>query len=237
LKKKFIDGNNLKKNVINHMPCLSKFTFNIRSYLNNCNQIDLPVNEDVKKTFNDFKTNHIISYTDYFPSQRSGSSSIFTYPYTLKTYNDITNNFPGVLCKSVRKITLSDEHPFEHEFFLRISQSFPFVEQLTLYNTKGQKNKLDNQDLSIVKFHHLLYITLIDDAHDDYIEQFLDNTKTFLSNNVHLNVKLEQLEVVTHHFTRDSTRINCQKLKSLNVFSCNGLSASARKYFPHTYIY
>ena len=31
VRKTFIDGNDLKKNIINHMPRLNKFTFNIRS--------------------------------------------------------------------------------------------------------------------------------------------------------------------------------------------------------------
>jgi hypothetical protein len=241
VEKTFIDGNNLNKNILNHMIQLRKFTFNIRSYLNVRNESDLPTNEDLKYTFSHFKNNQIISYIDYFPIKRECWCSIYTYPYTRETYGYVTNNFPGVLCKSVRKITLYDEqNPFEYEFFLRISQSFPFVEELSLRNSKPQKNKLsnesnkDNQDLSIIKFHHLTYITLYE-AHDDYIELFLDHTKISLSNNVHLNVELEPLIRVTYYFTRNTTRINCEKLKSLYL---NGyvFPKYARNYFPHTKI-
>ncbi|CAF3030763.1 unnamed protein product [Rotaria sp. Silwood2] len=240
MKETFIDGNNLKKNIINHMPRLNKFTFNIRSYLDNRNQNDLPTTEDIKHTFSDIKNNQIISYVDYFQSRRSGWCSIYTYPYILKSYGYVTNNFPGVLCKSVREIELYDEHPFEYKFFLRTSQLFPFVEELSLSNSKPQKNKLcresnkDNQHLSIIKFHHLTNLTLYG-AHDDYIEQFLDDTKTSLSNNVHLNVEFEPLKRVTYHFTRNATRINCQKLKSLWL-NGYGLPKYAKNNFPHTKI-
>ncbi|CAF4588253.1 unnamed protein product, partial [Rotaria sp. Silwood2] len=54
-------------------------------------------------------------------------------------------------------VSLHDERPFEHEFFLRIAQSFPFMKELTLINKKPQKNKLnnENQDLLIIKYPHL----------------------------------------------------------------------------------
>jgi hypothetical protein len=235
MKKTFIDGNNLNKNIVNHMTQLRKFTFDMRSYLDGCNESDLPTNEDLKYTFRNFKNNQIISSIDYFPYRRSAWCTIYTYPYTRKTYY-VTNHFPGVLCKSVREITLSDEqHPFEYEFFLRISQSFPLVEKLSLINSKPQLSKESNKDLSIIKFDHLTNITLYG-AHDDYIELFLDHTKTSLSNNVHLNVEFEPLKRVTYHFTRNTTRINCEKLKSLHLNSY-GLSKYARNYFPHTKIY
>jgi hypothetical protein len=108
------------------------------------------------------------------------------------------------------------------------------VEKLSLYNSKPQLSKESNKDLSIIKFDHLTDITLYG-AHDDYIELFLDHTKTSLSNNVHLNVEFEPLKRVTYHFTRDTTRINCEKLKSLHL-NDYGLPKYARNYFPHTEI-
>ncbi|CAF2544542.1 unnamed protein product [Rotaria sp. Silwood2] len=66
---------------------------------------------------------------------------IYSYPYTLKYYDDITNNFPGGILIYVRKVSLFDERPFEHEFFLRIQKSFPFMEELTVRNEKRQINK------------------------------------------------------------------------------------------------
>ncbi|CAF3738425.1 unnamed protein product [Rotaria sordida] len=150
----------------------------------------------------------------------------------------VTNNFPGGLFKCVREITLEDEHPFEHEFFLRIAQSFPFIKVLSIRNSEPQNNKLckesmnDNEIFSIIKYPDLTNITFYY-AHDDYIEEFLIHTKICLPDNaVHLNIHLEQLKRVTYNFTRDATRINCVKLRYLCL---NGrrLPEYAKDYFPN----
>ena len=60
-----------------------------------------------------------------------------------------------------QQIELFDERPFEHEFFIKISQSFPFLKELTIINRKPQKDKQctkfedDNRDLSIIEYFHL----------------------------------------------------------------------------------
>jgi hypothetical protein len=68
--KTFIDGNDLKLNIINHMPLLNKFTFNIRSTTHFYNQINLPSNEYIQQTFKDFENQQIISSIDYFPDEK-----------------------------------------------------------------------------------------------------------------------------------------------------------------------
>ncbi|CAF1603101.1 unnamed protein product [Rotaria sp. Silwood1] len=70
-----------------------------------------------------------------------GHCRIYSYSYKWKYYDDITNNFPGGIFKYVRKVSLFDERPSEHELFLRIAQSFPFMEELTVRNQKRQINK------------------------------------------------------------------------------------------------
>ncbi|CAF2565517.1 unnamed protein product [Rotaria sp. Silwood2] len=45
--KGFINGIDLKENIINYMPRLNKFTFNIRLFNRLPNQINLPSNEDI----------------------------------------------------------------------------------------------------------------------------------------------------------------------------------------------
>jgi hypothetical protein len=76
-----IDGNSLKKNIINHMPKLNKFTFNIRSTVRLDNQINLLSNEDIQYTFNDFRNNQIISWVDYF-SEINKVNVIFIHIHT-----------------------------------------------------------------------------------------------------------------------------------------------------------
>ncbi|CAF1127810.1 unnamed protein product [Rotaria sordida] len=192
--KGFIDGNDLKENIINYMPRLNKFTFNICLFNRTSNQINLRSNEDIQRTFKDFKNNQIISCADYFQEKKYSYCHIYSYPYRMKYYDNITNNFPGGLFKYVHKVSLYDEHPFEHEFFLQIAQSFPFMKELTVNNCKPQKNKLynDNKDFSIIEYPYLTSLSLIE-VHDDYIEQFLLDMKMCLPYNVHLYIFLSLL--------------------------------------------
>ncbi|CAF1365554.1 unnamed protein product [Rotaria sp. Silwood1] len=60
----------------------------------------------------------------------------------------------GGIFKYVCTASLLDECSFEHEFFLRIAQSFPFMEELTVRNQKRQINKTfrKSKNLSIIKY-------------------------------------------------------------------------------------
>ncbi|CAF1534636.1 unnamed protein product, partial [Rotaria sp. Silwood1] len=233
----FIDGNNLK-NIINHMSKLNKFTFNIHSSIYLDNQIDLPSNENIQNTLKNLTSNKIISCVDYFSEAGKGECLIYSSPYTLKEYNNITNNFQGGLFECVREISLFDERPFEHEFFLLVAQSFPLIKKLTLNNLKPQKNKQctkskdDKQDFSIIIYPHLTYLNL-NEIHEDYIEQFLDDTKTYLPNNMNLATNHELLEKVTHNFKRDTTKINCSRINYLYDSTVLSLPKHLKHYFLH----
>ncbi|CAF4451789.1 unnamed protein product [Rotaria socialis] len=79
----------------------------------------------------------------------------------MKHYEPVTNNFPDGLYPYVRVVSLHDEYPFEHEFFSRIVQSFPFMQKLSIANRHGQNHKQsyklmnDHQNLSIIKYNCL----------------------------------------------------------------------------------
>ncbi|CAF3417392.1 unnamed protein product [Rotaria sp. Silwood2] len=237
----FVDGHDLKKNIINKLLRLKKIQFYIRSTIGFLNQINLPSNEDIQYTFEDFHDNHIISYVDYFSDTQQGRCHIYSYPYTLCEYYKITNNFPGGLFKCVSKISLYDERPFQHEFFLRIAQSFPFVKKLSLENLKPQNNKKSensedhHQILPIIEYPHLTTLDLTE-AHLDYIELFLLNTKMRLSNNVYLVVIYQALRKVTEKFKRNATRINGEKLHRLSLLGKYRIPKYVKEYFPHTEI-
>ncbi|CAF1272668.1 unnamed protein product [Rotaria sordida] len=238
IKNTFVDGNDLKKNIINKMSRLNKFHFNIRSTIDLHNQINLPSNEDIQYTFKDICDNHIISCVNYFSETQQGQCHIYSYPYTLNNYYKITNNFPGGLIKCVSKISLYDERPFEHEFFLRIAQSFPLVKDLTLVNMKPQNGKQtdDNQNLPVIEYPHLTTLDLTK-SHLDYIEQFLLDTKTILSSNVDLSVVYQALRKVTQKFKSNATRINCSKLSCLDIVGKYRIPKYVHEYFPHTEIF
>ncbi|CAF3334282.1 unnamed protein product [Rotaria sp. Silwood2] len=223
------------------MPLLNTLTFNIHSSIYFNNQIDLISNEDIQKTFKNFKQNEIISCVDYFPKAKKCQCHIYSHPYKLKHYYNITNNFPGGIFEYVREISLFDERPFKHEFFLQISQSFPLLKKLTVINVKQQNNKHSRiskngkENLSIIKYPHLteLDLTLV---HKDYIRQFLLDTKTCLPNNVYLLIDYRLTKKITRNFTRNTTRTNCAKLGYVFFSRRLEFPEHLKDYFPYTEI-
>ncbi|CAF2344402.1 unnamed protein product [Rotaria sp. Silwood2] len=202
--KSFIDGNDLKANIINHLPRLKTFAFNICSFIDHYNQIDILTNEDIQNTFRGFPNNQIISCVNDFPDKS--------------------------------EVSLFDEHPFEHKFFLRIQKLFPLMEDLIVTNRKTQYEKSNNgnQDLPLIHYHHLACLDLTE-VHDDYIEQFLLATKISLPFNLGLHVDYQSIRRVTHDFKKIGARINCSKINCL--YSIDLISRSSKhfkKYFLST---
>ncbi|CAF1219115.1 unnamed protein product [Adineta steineri] len=236
-----IDGNYLKTSIINQLPRLNQFGFYILSSMFNKNQANFMSREDMQRTFINFPNNNITYYGDYFPKRKRCQCHIYTYPYKMKYYSNITNNFPGGLFESVRVVSLFDEHPFEHEFLRRIVHSFPFMEVLSLTNHQSQNHKQpsesnnDNRNLSVIQYYSLYELHLID-VHDDYLEEFLLDTQTYLQNNLILYLNYESLKRVTHNFTRDATRFNCTRIKKLNLCNEKNRSISVQEYFSHAEI-
>jgi hypothetical protein len=241
-KQTFVDGTDLKKNILHYMSQLKKFSFRIRSNIYLDNEINFPSNNDIQNTFKDFKDNQIISYVDCFSKSNNVECHIYSYPYRNKKYGRISNNLPCKSFEYVREISLFDEHPFEHEFFLRIAQAFPNVKILTLNNEQPQKNKQHSQsknvhhDSSITGYLHLTELNL-HEAHDDYIEEFLIDSKTCLPSTVDLIVEYEAMKRVTENFTRNTTRINCSKLICLTLVGDVPTSAYLKEYFPRAKIF
>ncbi|CAF1942033.1 unnamed protein product [Rotaria magnacalcarata] len=169
-------------------------------------------------TYKNFKNSKIISYIDGFPQLNQFHCHIYSYsyPYSLTHYNYITNNFRGGLFKHDCKISLVDERPFEHEFFLQIAKSFPFVRELRIHNLEPLNN--DKQQCSIIEYPHLTKLVLIQNHnHENYLEQFLNSSKMYLSNNIYLIADYDCLQRVTDNFTSDTTRMNSAKTKYLNL--------------------
>ncbi|CAF1562711.1 unnamed protein product [Rotaria magnacalcarata] len=204
--KEFIDGNDLKENIFNYMTQLNNFTFNISAIKRSPHLMNLPSNEYIQHTFKDFKYNQISSCIGYFKGKGYSYSHIYSYPYRMDYYLNITYNFPSGLFQYVRRVSLYDEQPFEYKFFLQIAQSFPFMKDMSIINDKPQRNSERKEGLNLFK------------AHDDYIEQFLVDTDMYLSNNIPLSVQYEALKRVTENFTRHATQINCEKLYHVSLY-------------------
>ena len=94
---------------------------------------------------------------------------------------------------------------------------FRLLKSLRVINETPQKNKHceeiegDNHYLSIAQYPHLIDLHL-HEVHEDYVEQFLLHTRTFLPNNVRILAEAQALEKVTGYYQRDATRINCSKI-------------------------
>ena len=181
----FIDGNTLKNDIVSRMSYLNKFVFSIHSAVYNLTQ--LPSNQDIQHTFTSIGDYQIISYIDYFRTKKFGQCHIYSQPYTMNCLYRLSNSFQGGLFKFVHTVSLLDERPFEYKFFIRIAQAFPYLKILIMYNHSPQNHKQrqqsngDSRNLPIIEYPHLTELFLWS-AHDDYIEQFLDDTKTCLSN-------------------------------------------------------
>jgi hypothetical protein len=89
--------------------------------------------------------------------------------------------------------------------------------------------------LSITEYPHLSKLNLTE-AHDDYVEEFLVDTKTCLPNNLYLSVDYQVLKRVTQHFTSNKTRNNCKKLRALGLIGKYRIPTYVKEYFPHTKI-
>ncbi len=129
--------------------------------------INLQSKEDIQQTLPIFENDSCICSINYYHKAEMASCLIYTASCvsTLNCYYYITNNFAGGIFKSVSKICLFDEKPFEHGFFMEISKSFPFVKTLSITNTTPQQKNDQNHS-------KIIYLDLVkldfEDVHDDY---------------------------------------------------------------------
>jgi hypothetical protein len=209
--KSFINGNDLHANILAFLPRLKRFAFVICSIIIDYDKMNFLTNEDIQNTFREFPTKNTCSYVDYFPNKNEGQCYVYSLPFTLTSYERLTNNFHDGLFTSVRKISLYDERSFEHQFFRRIQKSFPLLEELTVVNWQAQNA---NDYLPLVHYPHLSSLDLME-VHDDYIEEFLLDTKTSLPFDLTVYVNYEVIRRITHDFRRIETRINCSKINCL----------------------
>lgn len=84
---------------------------------------------------------------------------------------------------------MADISPFEHELFQIISQSFPLLSKLHIFNNEAQKAK--QQSRTLITFPKLLHLDL-GHAHVDYAEEFLIDQYCHLPS-------LFELQLAMHH--------------------------------------
>ncbi|CAF3049153.1 unnamed protein product [Rotaria sp. Silwood2] len=216
----FIDGTHIYNEILVHMPQLHIFNFCICTEIDIDRLVDHLSKDDIQETFPNTIYQAMDCMIQY--NYQDAICHVFSLPFMFDYLGCIGNTFPSIIFNHVRRLTVCDEVAFEHEFFNRIAWSFPLLKHLCVINFNSQSqisNKLnsnDNQLNSIVKYSHLIWLR-IDSVHIDYVEQFLNETKTHLPCLTKLSVYYNHLKIVTKNFTRYITRRNCIKVNELDI--------------------
>jgi hypothetical protein len=218
----FIDGIHLKNDVVDHMPQLQTFRFNIITRTHVQTDVNHQLYEDIRCTFLSREFHQVNFYLDQY-SDGLARSHIYSLPYQMNVMRDLSRNFPGGLFTNVRVASLIDRfYRFGDPIFDRIARSFPFLTDLTIFNTKrrnyrsSDEAEKNNPMPSIIVFPHLTHLDIC--LGGIYIaEQLLVDTNTLLPRLTHLTIFYSKLEEVTENFTREATRRNCANIKYFDL--------------------
>jgi hypothetical protein len=218
----FIDGTHTYNEILVHLSRLHIFNFYIFTRIRMDRLVHRPTKDDIQRTLNNnIKYQQVDCIVNYGPW--NADCHVFSVPFMFEDLECIGNTFPNIIFNHVRRLSVTDEVPFKHEFFNRIACSFPLLKELQVGNFKPQSsisdewNSNDNQLCSIVKYPYLISLHLVN-VHIDYVDQFFNETKTHLPRLTVLLIDYKHLTKVTRNFTRDTTRLNCIKVKELHVF-------------------
>ncbi|CAF0968361.1 unnamed protein product [Adineta steineri] len=229
------------------MPQLHSFTFYICTYVN-LNVLSYKLSsEDIQQTLINNGQQHARSMASYvtnivnLPLGIRTACSIFSLPFKFDYLQDIGNHFPNIVFNYVTYLGIQDITPFEYEFFMRIARSFPLLKYLSIRN--GESQKLDGvmtfssdkcQLHSIIEYPHLAILDA-SFAHEDYVEQFLNEAKTFVPCLTEFKVYVGHIKAVTKDFTREETRRNCAKMKKITTTGGMVHWEDLCLYFPSLY--
>ncbi|CAF2395648.1 unnamed protein product [Rotaria sp. Silwood2] len=227
----YINGHQLYDEVLNYMPRLHKFIFCIHTQIYDIGlELDLPSSDEIRKSFikRRFQSMDACAHDKFINDM--AHCHVYSIPYPFNDFLFMSSCFQGGKFDKVRLLSMFDERPFEHKLFKIISQDFPFLQLLIIYNLEPQEN--DQHDSStLITFNHLLRLNL-NKAHKDYVIQFLSDRNTHLSCLMHLIIKYQTLATVTNNFTNDATRLNCAKVKILKTHDLFVRPQNFHSYFP-----
>ncbi|CAF4029928.1 unnamed protein product [Rotaria sordida] len=225
----FIDDTHLQNEIFLHMPRLHSFTFYICTYIDNVNSIHYLPYENIRQ--------HVAKIVNYINTHKV-VCSIFSLPFAFDRLEAIGNIFPKTVFKYVTYLLVEDIVPFNHEFFIRVGRAFPLLNIFRVINEESQSccdlntfSSDNNRSNPIAEYPHLTVLDLRN-AHFGYVEQFLNETKTYLPCLTELTVFYTNLRIATKNFTREETRRNCAKVKQLFMVIPLVHSKDFYLYFP-----
>ncbi|CAM4840020.1 unnamed protein product, partial [Rotaria magnacalcarata] len=234
----FIDGTHLDNCILSRLPHLHTFVFNIITDFVRSTEHFEPSADHIRRTFIQ-RGHHADCYIDYHHSNMR-RCHVYSVPLNMECMRHISHGFPGGTFINVRILSMLDNsHPFEHNFFAQISRSFPLLSRLILRNLTPQKEKRSHQLLkldeisSFIEYSHLVELDCAH-VHIDYVEQFLSNVNTCLPCLCKLHVQYEHLVTVTENFRRNTTHMNCVKVKHITFYHEVAMARSkdVHLYFP-----
>jgi hypothetical protein len=224
----YTNGIQLHDDILCYMPRLNKFHFSIETAIvkNKCDLV-LSTNEDIQRSFIGRGFGPVGSSVEIFARENGSQgyaysvshqfysrSMIYTLPYQFTYYFYLSHSFQNGNFEKVQTLSMADLHPFEHELFQIISQSFSRLKNLHIFNKEAQIAK--QQSRTLITFPRLLHLDLVF-AHIDYAEQLLVEQYCHLPSLVKLQIGCASLMSVTNHFTNHATHLTCSKLKCLQI--------------------
>ncbi len=233
----FISGTHLDNEILIHMPRLHTFTFYFATENDVHRDTDIRIfNSDIQRSFTDMKYGPVACMVGYLEPCEI-ICHIFSLPFKFKFLQRIGNNIPDIVCNYVTHLRLWDKDEFKHEFFVRLTRAFPFLQKLFIWNIKSpfwrckEFHLRDKDWCSIVEYPHLISLN-VKQSHSHYIEHFLNETKTHLPRLRELEITSYDLNKVTKNFARDETRRNCARVNRLIVECQIVYSKDVYDYFP-----
>ena len=235
-----IDGTYVQNDILDYMPQLHAFTFYICTYVKMVDLSHKLFSEDIQQTLTNIGRQHVTSIVNYIQDRIAACSS-FTLPFEFDYLEHLGNKFPNIVFSYVTFLLVEDTNPFKHEFFIRIARSFPLLKYLRIFNIESQvldglmTFSSDNCQLhSIIEYLHLTRLD-VRYAHRDYVEQFLNETKTFIPCLTEFEVDVDHLKAVTKILTRKETRRNCAKVERIDTLGSLIYTEDVFLYFPSLY--
>ncbi|CAF5038663.1 unnamed protein product, partial [Rotaria sp. Silwood1] len=188
----FVDGTNLHKDVLIHMPRLHTFSF----YFNTENLFDDSVHhlsdKDIQQTFTNIGYHQIACSVNYCRNYRA-TCHVFSIPFIFNRLEKISNKFPNIIFNNVTYLMVSDAIPFKYEFFIRIAKSFPSLKYFSILNIMSPLwnfNSYTADNIDSCSYIEYLNLTSLDVKYVDdyYIEQFLLDTNTYAPRLIEIKV-------------------------------------------------
>jgi hypothetical protein len=153
-------------------------------------------------------------YADDKLTDSTGYCHVYSLPYHFDNFIFMTSRFQGGVFNTVRLLAMKDVRPFENDLFKIISQDFPFLQCLSIYNENSQKNK---EHLPTFITFPRLYRLNLTMAHIDYAVLFFFDKNISLPRLTCLCIEYDTLATITEGFTNDVTRRTCAQIETLII--------------------